>query len=177
MRARLTLHGPKPMVRAVSAGAGEALGGVRDSLPFRPNGPDLVDDTMAEDRDRLPSLDDLADRTRRLRETISPGSKSSGPGGAGGSSGAAQGLRIAVELVAAVAIGTGIGWFLDSWLGTKPVLFLVFFLLGTVAGFLNVYRTAKEMDARAARERAEAQAEETKGPASPDGGGPGTKNG
>jgi ATP synthase protein I len=29
---------------------------------------------------------------------------------------------------------------LDRWLGTWPWLFLVFFVLGSVAGVLNVYR-------------------------------------
>jgi len=51
-------------------------------------------------------------------------------------------FRIGVELVSALAIGVGIGWLLDSWLGTKPWLMLVFILLGGGAGVLNVYRVA-----------------------------------
>jgi len=50
------------------------------------------------------------------------------------------GLRVGVELVVGVAVGGGIGWGLDSWLGTRPFLFLLFFLLGAAAGMLNVYR-------------------------------------
>lgn len=54
----------------------------------------------------------------------------------------AQGMRIATELVAAVAVGVGIGLLLDSWLGTKPWMLIVFILLGSIAGMLNVYRIA-----------------------------------
>jgi len=54
-------------------------------------------------------------------------------------------LRIGVDLVAAVAVGTGIGWGLDYWLGTRPWLMLVFILLGGAAGMLNVYKMASGM--------------------------------
>ena len=50
------------------------------------------------------------------------------------------GLRAGVEVVSALVVGIGIGWLLDRWLGTWPWLFLVFFVLGSVAGVLNVYR-------------------------------------
>ena len=52
-------------------------------------------------------------------------------------------FRIGVELVSALAIGVGIGWLLDQWFGTSPLLLIVFFILGAAAGMLNVYRTAK----------------------------------
>jgi ATP synthase protein I len=50
------------------------------------------------------------------------------------------GFRAGVEVVAAFAVGTGIGLALDRWLGTWPWLFLLFFVLGAAAGVLNVYR-------------------------------------
>jgi ATP synthase protein I len=61
--------------------------------------------------------------------------------------GSAMGVafRIATELVAGVLVGALIGWQLDEWLGTKPILLLVFFVLGAAAGILNVMRTAREM--------------------------------
>lgn len=63
--------------------------------------------------------------------------------------GAALGLafRLAVELVAGLVVGGAIGWFLDYWLGTLPIMLLLFFVLGTAAGILNVIRTAKQMQA------------------------------
>ena len=54
-------------------------------------------------------------------------------------------FRLATELVAGLVVGGGIGWFLDKWLGTSPIMLLVFFLLGAVAGILNVIRTARQM--------------------------------
>lgn len=65
--------------------------------------------------------------------------------------GSALGLafRVTTELVAGVVVGGAIGWLLDRWLGTSPVMLLVFFFLGAAAGILNVVRTAREMQARA----------------------------
>ena len=53
----------------------------------------------------------------------------------------------------------GLGIVLDRWLGTTPWLLIVFFVLGCAAGFLNVYRTAQELEKRA-KERREQQARE-----------------
>jgi len=52
-------------------------------------------------------------------------------------------FRVGVELVSALAVGVGVGWILDRWLGTGPWLLLVFILLGGFAGILNVYRYAR----------------------------------
>ena len=52
-------------------------------------------------------------------------------------------FRLGTELVAAVAVGTIIGFILDNWFDTKPLLMIVFFFIGSAAGILNVVRTAK----------------------------------
>jgi|TARA_B100000700_G_scaffold308185_1_gene385531 ATP synthase protein I len=54
-------------------------------------------------------------------------------------------FKLGTELVAAVAVGTIIGFILDSWFGTKPWLIIVFFFIGSAAGILNVIRAAKRM--------------------------------
>ena len=54
-------------------------------------------------------------------------------------------FKLGTELVAAVAVGTIIGFILDSWFDTKPWLIIIFFFLGAAAGMLNVIRTAKKM--------------------------------
>ena len=54
-------------------------------------------------------------------------------------------FKLGTELVAAVAVGTIIGFILDSWFDTKPWLIIIFFFLGAVAGILNVIRTANRM--------------------------------
>ena len=54
-------------------------------------------------------------------------------------------LKISTELVAAVVVGTTIGFLLDSWFDTKPVLTFCFFFMGVAAGMLNVFKSAKKM--------------------------------
>ena len=54
-------------------------------------------------------------------------------------------FKLGTELVAAVAVGTIIGFILDNWFDTKPWLIIIFFFLGAAAGMLNVIRTAKKM--------------------------------
>ena len=54
-------------------------------------------------------------------------------------------FKLGTELVAAVAVGTIIGFILDNWFDTKPWLMIIFFFLGTAAGILNVIRTANKM--------------------------------
>ena len=54
-------------------------------------------------------------------------------------------FKLGTELVAAVAVGTRIGFILDTWFDTKPWLMIIFFFLGAAAGLLNVIRTANRM--------------------------------
>ena len=54
-------------------------------------------------------------------------------------------FKLGTELVAAVGVGTIIGFILDSWFGTKPWFIIIFFFLGSAAGILNVIRAAKRM--------------------------------
>ena len=54
-------------------------------------------------------------------------------------------FKLGTELVAAVLVGTIIGFILDTWFDTKPWLIIIFFFLGTAAGLLNVIRTANLM--------------------------------
>ena len=54
-------------------------------------------------------------------------------------------FKLGTELVSAVAVGTIIGFILDSWFDTKPWLIIIFFFLGAAAGMLNVIRTANRM--------------------------------
>ena len=52
---------------------------------------------------------------------------------------------MSTEFVAAVAVGTIIGFIFDNWFGTKPWLILIFFFVGVVAGIMNVIKSAKNM--------------------------------
>lgn len=108
---------------------------------------------MVDDR-----VQDLGRRVRaaRMRRAVETAGEPSGRGRA--ASGMAIGLRIAIEMIAALAVGVGGGLYLDIQFGTTPLLLIVGFLLGSGGAFANVMRTARELDARQARERAAAKA-------------------
>ncbi len=54
-------------------------------------------------------------------------------------------FKLGTELVAAVVVGTIIGFILDNWFDTKPILIIVFFIFGAAAGMVNVFKAAKKM--------------------------------
>ena len=54
-------------------------------------------------------------------------------------------LKISTELVASVVVGSTIGFLLDNWFDTKPLLLICFFFIGVAAGMLNVFKSAKKM--------------------------------
>lgn len=88
-----------------------------------------------------PDLKDLDSRLKRARDDIrGPFEKKAGNEPLRSAVGLA--FRVSVELVSALAVGLGIGWVLDEWLGTRPWLMILFILLGGAAGMLNVYRLA-----------------------------------
>jgi ATP synthase protein I len=51
---------------------------------------------------------------------------------------------VGIAFVLAIVMGVGAGYLLDSWLGTRPLFFLVGFFLGVAAGILNVFRTVSK---------------------------------
>ena len=57
-------------------------------------------------------------------------------------------FKLSTEMVAAVIVGTIIGFILDNWFGTKPWLILIFFFVGVIAGIHNVIRSAKNMQSK-----------------------------
>lgn len=96
----------------------------------------------AQFANRISRLDDRLDRVRAERR------ESHGHADASGDQrrhGMAYGLRMAADLVASVIVGSVIGWGLDWVLGSRPWLFLLFFLLGFAAGVLNVMRAYERM--------------------------------
>ena len=54
----------------------------------------------------------------------------------------ALGFRLSSELIAGVVVGAAIGWGIDHLLSTSPFGLIVFFLLGFVAGLVNLVRSA-----------------------------------
>ena len=60
--------------------------------------------------------------------------------------GAGFGFRISTEIVAALIVGVGIGIIVDNYFNTRPFGLIIFFILGALAGFLNVYRIMRRIE-------------------------------
>ena len=108
---------------------------------------------MTENDPQRP-FDDLGARLKKARQS-QPNALGKGPVLKNEMSGVGQAFRIGAELISSLLVGTGIGWFLDDWLGTKPWFMITFIFLGGAAGILNVYRTAMRMADDVERELAE----------------------
>jgi ATP synthase protein I len=105
----------------------------REPLGTEPDGDDP--------RSRAP----LSDLKARLRAARTRDGKRAGDGTEPGNSGVGIAVRVGIELTGTLAVGVGIGWLLDRWLGSGPWLMVVFFFLGGAAGILNVYRAVKNI--------------------------------
>lgn len=107
-------------------------------------GDDKRQDGDADYSDIKKRLDTLGGKLGQVKR---PESSNGGGGKDDGSRGKAMGMafRVATDLVAGVFVGGAIGYFLDQWLGTAPILLIVFLLLGIAAGLLNSVRAAQRM--------------------------------
>ena len=112
-------------------------------------------DSDRDERKASPqSSDRLRERLRELERKLEPeGEKREAMSDAEfekRSSALGKAFKISTELVAGVFVGGFIGWALDSLMPklgyhTAPFFLIVFLLLGIAAGFLNVFRAAREM--------------------------------
>ncbi len=91
------------------------------------------------DEQRPPSFEDFDARLRRAREA-DPRPRRDAPDEQPQKLRWGSGLQVGVELLAGILGGLLLGYGLDTWLGTRPLFLIVFFLLGAVAGMLNAYR-------------------------------------
>jgi ATP synthase protein I len=106
---------------------------------------------MSDDRpDALSALDE---RIRAAKERQAPP-----PSRQEGYSQAEQGWRMVIELVTGIMIGFGIGYGLDSLVGTIPIFLVLFTLLGFAAGVRTMMRTAADFE-----KKREAEAADKKG--------------
>ena len=60
--------------------------------------------------------------------------------------GAGFGFKISTEIVAALVVGVVIGIIVDNYFNTQPFGLIIFFILGALAGFLNVYRIMRRIE-------------------------------
>jgi len=115
-----------------------------------------------DDGDDLPppSLEDL---DRRLKEARSKHESAKTASSRGTSMG--QALRLATEMASAVFVGAILGWGLDTLLGTRPWMLLLFLALGMAAGTLNAYRTAVRLGTAAEDKDEERRSQRLRPPA------------
>ena len=85
------------------------------------------------------SLEELDARVREAQRRQAGEGRARQVEGVGGSA-LGMAWRVGLELVSALVVGVVIGILLDRWLGTKPWLLILFFVLGSAAGLLNVFR-------------------------------------
>lgn len=81
-----------------------------------------------------------------------------GPPPSGGRQAATAGL----EFISAVAVGGFLGYWIDQWLDSKPWGMIVLFILGSAAGFVNIYRSATGQDYRVGMGALDKKKKETK---------------
>ena len=87
----------------------------------------------------MKDIKEISTRLKIAKKKIKKENKSSNVASLG------KALKISTELVAAVVVGSTIGFLLDNWFDTKPLLTICFFIMGVAAGILNVFRSAKKM--------------------------------
>lgn len=96
------------------------------------------------DRKRLDELDARLRAARQGPEQPRPASMQREIGYA---------YRVLIEMAVGIGLGAFIGWWLDQWLGTRPILMVVMILLGFAAGVLNAYRASQAYSAGLHNER------------------------
>jgi ATP synthase protein I len=138
--AKLNQYGPRGFRGAVRFGCRKPRVVEQMSDGTRENGD--RDKAHTEEATLSARLQRLGEGLGQVRERAGP--TSDGPGGdrAATASGYARGFRLSSELVGGVLVGAGLGWLIDRLLGISPWGFIVFLLLGFVAGVLNVMRSA-----------------------------------
>ena len=117
-----------------------------------------MSETDPNQRDPASKEDDFAARLTAARSRrIGSGDKTS-DAAARNTGQLGLGFRIAVDLLAGVVVGVGMGLALDRWLGTSPWLLIVFLIFGFAGGMSNMLRTVRANDrarAQVAKERRE----------------------
>ncbi|WP_245944839.1 AtpZ/AtpI family protein [Pelagibacterium lacus] len=91
---------------------------------------------------------DLGDRIRKAQEARAAAQADPQSSRQGDMSTLARGLRIGAEFVAAILVGSGIGYLIDMVAGTTPWALLIMFMVGFAAGILNVTRVVAELNAQ-----------------------------
>ena len=96
---------------------------------------------------RQSETSELAARIRKAQDARAAANGSQQACRQGDMSTLARGLRIGAEFVAAILVGSGIGYLIDMFAGTSPWALLIMFMVGFAAGIVNVTRVVAELNA------------------------------
>lgn len=96
---------------------------------------------MPGNDDEREALDALDRRIAEARESAQPRKSA----GAEKYKAASLAWRMVTELVVGMAMGLGMGWGIDSLLGTMPAFLILFGMLGFAAGVRTMMRSADEV--------------------------------
>ena len=94
---------------------------------------------VLDENKELPSLIDLGNK-------IDLAKKESLGGGERVSNSSLGAKSVSIELLAGVVCGSLVGYYVDMWLGTLPVFFIVCFFLGIAGAVRNILRKIKSAD-------------------------------
>lgn len=100
-------------------------------------GSEKSESKKSPENESLPSIDELSRKIQKAKQEALV------PEGRKAASGA---MHISVELVAGVVAGLLVGYYLDSWLDTKPVFIVICFLLGFAGALRNIIRSVENSD-------------------------------
>lgn len=88
----------------------------------------------------LPPIDQLKDKVAAKKREMS---EPKGEGQAHNTQGYAIAMRYALDLVANVAVGGTIGYFIDQWAGTMPVFFILCLMMGMASGVYTLHKQSQ----------------------------------
>ena len=91
---------------------------------------------------------DIQELEEKIKKAKSSKPSNDNDEGIKSSASARKGLMIVIEFISGVFVGSTIGYLFDIFFATSPFFLITMMFLGTVAGFLNVYRyvNKKEME-------------------------------
>jgi ATP synthase protein I len=97
------------------------------------------DKGSSSDSELANRLDDLSSQLGKRKQVVE---KIDINEGKANSAGIAQAMRLSSEFIAAIFVGAGLGYLVDTLAGSSPWGMIVFLFLGFGAGVLNVLRAA-----------------------------------
>lgn len=89
-------------------------------------------------------LDDLEKALNKAQNSGTLTQKPKAPKPASNAS-MASGMRAGTEFIVALVLPTVAGYFIDDWLGTKPIFMILLLFLGMGAGFMNIYKISQNL--------------------------------